>query len=382
MRQSVEGTLTELVRINSISSRTNDKIISYLKARSEALGLRVKLLPYSDERGIQKTNMIALAGIMESDFSLNAKDVELALVGHTDTVPFDPSWTTALQLTERGGALYGRGACDTKGFVAAALIAVESVDLTKLRRPLALVFTADEETGCMGAKELVKANALRARYSIIGEPTSLQPMRAGKGYCLAEIIVRGREGHSAYPALGASAIMRAARLIHSLERIGEELKNQTHADFDPPYTTINIGLITGGTVKNIIAGECRFTLEWRPIPGQSARRVLDLVEQAIADERWRDSDFNCEIKPARIDESVETLNDSPLVRFLEEATGKRAGTVAFGTEAAQMQRLGAQTVVVGPGNIRTAHRTDECVPIAELHMCVRVLARAIERFCL
>jgi acetylornithine deacetylase len=308
--------------------------------------------------------------------------VELALVGHTDTVPYDAAWTRALQLTELDGRLYGRGACDTKGFIAAALTAIESAKLQALRRPLALVLTADEEVGCLGAKRLADAKVLRARYSIVGEPTSLQPMRAGKGYCLAEIIVRGVEGHSAYPSLGASAIFRAARLVSRVERMSVELQAQQVAAFDPPYTTLNVGLINGGSAKNIIAGECRFTLEWRPVPGQKAAHVLELLERAIDEERAKDADYACEVKVIRLDEGMETAAESALVRMLEEATAKTAGTIAFGTEAPQMAALGAQAVVLGPGNIRVAHRTDEFVPVAELHACVRILERAIEHFCL
>jgi acetylornithine deacetylase len=374
---TVEETLTELVRIDSVSMRSNASIISYLAARSESLGLRVKLLPYRDERDVEKVNMIAVAGT-----DAEVIEVELALVGHTDTVPFDTAWTDALQLSERDGKLYGRGACDTKGFIAAALTAVEKVGVHNLRRPLALVFTADEEVGCLGAKQLADARALSARYSIVGEPTSLQPMRAGKGYCLAEITLRGREGHSAYPALGASAIFCAARLIKRIEEIAVELQAEKLAAFDPPYTTLNVGIVHGGTAKNIIAGLCQFTLEWRPLPGQKPDYLLDLVRAAIEEERERDADFNCTLKVRRLDEGMETAASSALVRLLEEATGREAGTIAFGTEAPQMAELGAEAVIFGPGNIRVAHRTDEFVPVEELRECVDILARAIEHFCL
>jgi acetylornithine deacetylase len=377
---TVEETLTELVQLNSVSARPNAEIINLLANRARNLGFNVHLLPYEDERGVEKINMIAVAGIEPGE--AEQIEVELALVGHTDTVPFDSAWTDALRLTERDGKLYGRGACDTKGFIAAALAAIANIDLRKLRRPLALVFTADEEVGCLGAKRLADARALRARYSIVGEPTSLQPMRAGKGYCLAEIIVRGKEGHSAYPALGASAIFRAARLINRLEKIAEELKAEQVATFEPPYTTLNVGLIRGGTAKNIIAGECRFTLEWRPLPGQKASHLIELVNAAIEDERSRDADFDCSLEVIRLDSGMETPVDSALVRLLEETTGREAGTISFGTEAPQMAELGAEAVVFGPGNIRVAHRTDEFVPIEDLRDCVRVLVRAIEHFCL
>lgn len=371
----IEETLAELVGINSVSANSNGEIVAYLSERAEALGFRTRCVSYTDERGVEKLNLIAVAGT-------DSFDVELALVGHTDTVPFDSAWADALQLTEREGKLYGRGACDTKGFIAAALAAVERIGVENLRRPLALVFTADEEIGCLGAKHLSAARALAARYAVVGEPTSLQPMRAGKGYCLAEVMVRGREGHSAYPALGASAIFRAARLVKRIEEIAERLKTENlREEFDPPYTTLNVGVIRGGTAKNIIAGECRFTLEWRPVPGQAAEHALSLVRAAVEDERRADADFDCDVTPTRLDGGMETRAASPLVQLMEEASGKASGTIAFGTEAPQMIELGAEPVVFGPGNIRVAHRTGEFVPVEELHKCVEILSRAIEHFC-
>ena len=153
---TAQQTLAELVAIDSVSSRSNVEIVDYLASRCEAIGLKLKRLPYADVSGIEKLNLIALAGAEFSD----ATAVELALVGHTDTVPYDPSWSEALQLTERDGKLFGRGACDTKAFIAASLTAIAAVDLKTLGRPLALVFTADEEVGLIGAKRLAEARAL------------------------------------------------------------------------------------------------------------------------------------------------------------------------------------------------------------------------------
>src|SRR6185503_20096218 len=365
-----------LVAIDSVSARTNAPILNYLAARCEALGLTVQRFPYREDQGIEKINLLAVAHANGAD-----TDVELVLVGHTDTVPYDPNWTEALSLSERDGKLFGRGACDTKAFIAAALTAVEALDLKNLRRPLALLFTADEEIGLIGAKRFAQQGALRARFAIVGEPTSLQPMRAGKGYCLAEITVKGREAHSAYPSLGTSAVLGAARLIAETEKIGEQLSRETHADFDPPYTTLNVGLVQGGTAKNVVAGACRFTLEWRPIPGQTPGRLLELLKAAIAEETSQDHDLIVEVDAARADQGFETSADSELVTLLEGLTTKAAGTVAFGTEAAQMAELGAEAVVLGPGNIREAHRTGEFVPLAELEACVDVLRQAVEKFC-
>jgi acetylornithine deacetylase len=377
---TVQETLRDLVAIDSVSQRSNVEMISYLATRCEGAGFNVTRFPYVDDTGAEKTNLVAQTSAGDSTAAANSV-VELALVGHTDTVPYDPAWTDALKLTEGDGKLFGRGACDTKAFISAALTAIESINLSELNKSLALVFTADEEIGCLGAKRLAQARPFSARYAIVGEPTSLQPMRAGKGYCLAEIIVRGREAHSAYPQIGASAIMRAARLIGRIERIAEELKLDERAGFDPPYTTMNVGLIEGGTAKNIIAGECKFTLEWRTIPGQDSDYALDLVRQAAADLRRQDADFVCEIDAARADESFETRADSPLVQFLQEVSGKESSTVAFGTEAPSLIDLGAEAVVFGPGDIRVAHRTGEFVPIDQLNECARILQHSIRYFC-
>ena len=336
--------------------------------------MRVRLFPYADERGVEKAQLVAYS-------PQESEDLELVLVGHTDAVPFDPAWDAALRLEERGGNLYGRGACDTKGFIAAALAALAAVDLAALRRPLALVLTADEEVGCLGAKRLAAERPFRARHAVVGEPTSLRPMRAGKGYCLAEVSVRGREAHSAYPHLGASAITRAARLITRVERVAEELARDAHEAFDPPHTTVNVGVVRGGTAKNVVAGECRFTLEWRPVPGQRPELVAELVGREIEALRAADPDFDAALEVTRLDGGMETPADAPLVSALEELTGRGAGTISFGTEAPQMAELGAQAVVFGPGDIRVAHRTGEFVPRAELRAAASILRGVIERFC-
>ena len=382
---SVQQTLAELVAIDSVSSRSNAAIISYLQERCEARGLLVQTYPHIDANGETKINLVAQTSVcdpIERPTQAEAyATVELALVGHTDTVPYDPAWTDALHLTEQDGKLFGRGACDTKAFIAAALTAIEAIDLAKIKKPLALVFTSDEEIGCLGAKRLAAAKSLAARYAIVGEPTSLRPMHAGKGYCLAEISVRGQEAHSAYPQLGRSAIFSAAQLVARIEQIAERLQSDRHDEFDPPYTTLNVGLIDGGSAKNVVAGECRFTLEWRPIPGQKSGHVLDLVKETLADCQRADADFSCDINAGRFDESFETRNESELVKFLESSLSSRAGTVAFGTEAPSMIALGAEAVVFGPGDIRVAHRTGEFVPIEELNQCTEILIQAIRRFC-
>jgi acetylornithine deacetylase len=208
---TVEITLKDLVAFDSVSSRSNAEIIAYLKTRCEARGLNVRTYSHTDENGIEKLNLTATTS--------DDAEIQLALVGHTDTVPYDPNWNEALQLTERDGKLFGRGSCDTKAFIAAALTAIESIELVQLKKPLALVFTADEEIGCLGARRLANAKPFAARYAIVGEPTSLQPMRAGKGYCLAEVTVRGRE---------APQCLSANRRIRNFSRRAFDWTNRKH----------------------------------------------------------------------------------------------------------------------------------------------------------
>lgn len=367
--------LSKLVAFDSTSSRSNTELVDYLAGHVRSLGFEIKLDAIADDKGVEKINLIATAGPRKSRTAL-------AFVGHTDCVPFDPEWTDALKLVEKDGRLYARGAADTKGFIAAAIAAVEDIDLTKLTRGLALVFTHDEEIGCLGAKRLAKDKSLSPAYAIVGEPTSLKPIRAHKGYCLAEITLHGKEGHSAYPDVGVNAIMRAARLLNRIEGITAKLKDESNADFTPPYTTVNVGKIEGGKAKNIIPGRCVFTLEWRPIPGQNVELVYDRVAEAAEALFKEDRTFECEMELLRKDEGTATSPDSALVKFLEEATGHASGTVSFGTEAPEMAALGAEPVICGPGDIKVAHRTGEFVPLLELGRAVEVYGQAVKRFCI
>src|SRR5207253_1104862 len=202
----------------------------------------------------------------------------LSLVGHTDCVPFDEGWTGALRPAREDGKVVGRGAADTKAFLAAMLTAASRTQA----RPLQLVFTADEEVGCLGARHLAEEGAVRPRVAIVGEPTRMIPVLGHKGYCLAEVTVRGIEGHSAYPETGASAILAAGRVLREVERIGEELRAEADPLFAPPHATLNVGLISGGKAKNVIPGLCTLTVEWRPLPSQDPRQVLRLLEEACA----------------------------------------------------------------------------------------------------
>ncbi|MGA9523181.1 MAG: acetylornithine deacetylase [Myxococcaceae bacterium] len=371
--EQLQRTLADLVAIDSTSTRSNTQIIAYLEERLRSLGFTCERHTYRDSSGTEKVNLLGTRGEGRP---------ELALVGHSDCVPFDPAWTDALKLTEANGRLYGRGACDTKGFISAALVALSRFSAAEQKKPLMALFTADEELGCVGAKQLVDAGVGRARFAIVGEPTSLTPIRANKGYCLAEIDVIGKEGHSAYPDTGANAIFHAARFLRRLEDAASHtLRVEQDAAFEPPYTTVNVGTIQGGKAKNVIPGLCRFVVEWRPIPSQPVERVSELLQSLAAELRNEDPKVNIEVRLLRMDRGVDTSPDSEVVRFMANESGKTPETVAFGTEAPQLTQLGAQAVVFGPGDIRVAHQTGEFVPVDELVKCEEILGRALRHFC-
>jgi acetylornithine deacetylase len=373
---ALRSLLGELVAVDTTSSRPNAPLVRLAQRTLEAAGFRTELVPYRDEHGVEKVNLVAVKGGTGGE-----ERAALALVGHSDCVPYDAEWTDALKLTEREGKLYGRGACDTKGFIACALHAATRYT-GELRAPLMVVLTADEELGCEGAKHLVSLGKGRARHAIVGEPTSLVPVRAHKGYCLAEVEVLGKEGHSAYPDSGASAIFRAGRFLQRLEVLARtRLREERDADFEPPFTTVNVGTISGGKAANVIPGACRFWVEWRPIPRQPKERVLELLEGLRQELVREEPGYEARIQVLRVDPAVDTQADAEVVKLLAGMSGNPPITVSFGTEAPQLTELGAQAVVFGPGDIRVAHQTGEYVPVEDLVRCEAYLTRAITHFC-
>lgn len=364
--------LQALVRIDSTSTRPNGHVLDLLEAELRPHGFELRRSRWTDAEGVPKENLICRRGPEHAG--------GLAFIGHTDCVPFDPEWKEALAAPLRDGLVFGRGTADTKGFLAAAVTAAGRTAAGKV--PLTLLFTADEEVGCLGAKQALAEGRIHPRHAIVGEPTSLVPVRAHKGYCAVEVEVRGVEGHSAYPEVGASAIHATGKLFGELEKIGLELKKKPDPAFDPPYTTWNVGVIEGGKARNIIAGSCRFSYEWRPLPGQDPRRALRLLEEACARLAEQSGGrITVDIAPLRVDAAAVTPPDAEIVRFLEGESGNKSTTVPFGTELPEVASMGAEGVVFGPGDIRVAHRTGEHVAVAELEKAADILTRAIERFC-
>jgi acetylornithine deacetylase len=364
--------LRQLVAIDSTSSRSNVPVIDLLEGLVRPLGFESRRLDWRDANGVAKTNLVCRRG----------PDAPggLALVGHTDCVPFDPAWDEALAGVVRDGKVYGRGTADTKGFVACAVAVAART--RAMPRPLHLVFTSDEEVGCTGAKMVQAEGRVKPRHAIVGEPTRLVPVRAHKGYCAIDVTVTGVEGHSAFPDVGASAIHAAGRLLAEIERLQEEMKDEQDRLFSPPWTTFNVGLIQGGKARNILADRCTFSLEWRPIPGQDPERALRLFD-AAAERVAAASGPGIAVAhtPMRLDLAAVTPAEAEIVRFLEAESGNASRTIPFGTELPELAAMGADGCVFGPGDIRVAHRTGEFVEIDQLERCAAILEGAVARFC-
>jgi acetylornithine deacetylase len=393
---SVTEILLDLIAIPSVSSASNRAMIDYARQWLTPNQWAIRTFPYADPNGIEKINLVAVPrrllqhGLPDEVFASpigssvarrsredDVPSVELALVCHTDTVPYPDNWPEAVHPKVTNGRVYGRGACDVKGFLACILAAVGDPEVSE--QSLAVVLTADEEIGCVGAKRLLGEKRLNARNAVVGEPTQLHPVIAGKGYALGEVVVLGKAAHSAFPQAGRSAILDAATLIDSIRKIGLRAATERHERFDPPFTTVNIGTISGGTAKNIVPAECRFLVEWRPVPGQNERWIADLIREELARAQGEDPGLQATFEPIRIDPGFETDRQSKLVGELERLSRHAAVAVAFGTEAPYLKKLGAETVVFGPGDMKTAHSVEENVPVEELERCVEILSSLTAR---
>jgi acetylornithine deacetylase len=368
---SAASHLSHLIPMDSVSRLSNRPVIDYAETALRANGWRTTRLEYADESGVGKHNLVGAPPGQDA----TVKAVDLTFVCHTDTVPHSASWTNALTPQLEAGKIHGCGACDVKGFLACLLAAVESPVASTYVPGLRILLTADEEVGCIGAARLLAADLVRPRRVVIGEPTSLHVARAGKGYCLASVTVVGREAHSAHPDRGASAIYAAARLISEIEAYGGKLTQDRHPFFDPGFTTVNVGTIRGGAAKNIIPGSCEFLVEWRPIPGQAADRVLGHIGQVAEAIKQLDPRLDVRIESLRQQPGFETSADASLVSRIVEDSGRPAASISFASEASLFRSIAEEVVVFGPGDMRTAHSDREFVPVAELESAVEILTR-------
>lgn len=366
-----------LVRFPTVSSESNLDLISYVQDVLEGFGADSRLFP--DEDG-GKANLWVTLG--------PADKPGVVLSGHTDVVPVTgQNWSRdPFQPWTRQGRLYGRGSADMKGFIACILVALESIDLDRLRRPLHMALSYDEEVGCAGVRSLVDylaALEIKPALCVVGEPTSMVVVTAHKGIRLLETRVNGLAGHSSAPEKGVNAIVTAANLIAAIDAMAAEARARDQQDdrFEPPWTTFNIGRISGGSAVNIIAGEAVFEWEFRPVPGydgdRAIARIQEFAEEMILPALRRTApgaaiEFHQTASAPALDG---TANQDAASFVLALLKSNQTGTVSFATEAGHFQTTaGIPTVVCGPGSIEQAHKADEFIEIDQLNQGVKFVA--------
>lgn len=372
--------LKTLIKHPSISStdpkhdQSNLEVIHALAEWLEALHFDVRIIPVSKS----KSNLIATLGEPQAGAGL-------VLAGHTDTVPYDQErWNSdPFRLTEKDQRLYGLGSTDMKSFFGIALEAVKMFDARQFKAPLVIVATADEESTMAGARLLFEQGIQLGKYAVIGEPTSLKPVRMHKGVMMEAIRVHGKSGHSSNPALGASALEGMHRVLSELIEWRRELQaSHRNPIFEVEVPTLNLGAIRGGDSPNRICAYCETLIDLRPLPGMELTDLRESLRQrlkrALADEPGLSLAVRSlfEGLPA-----FETAPDSALIRACESLTGHAAQAVAFGTEAPFFSRLGMETVVIGPGSIDQAHQPDEFLPMNQIEPAIELIRKLIQRYC-
>jgi acetylornithine deacetylase len=368
--------LRELVAISTPSSVSNIGLLDWVAEFVGRHGWRTEYLRYEDERGTAKANLIAWPGSLDL-----RKHLDLAFICHSDTVPYHADWLGALALEERDGYLHGCGSCDVKGSLACFLAAISELSSETILPGVGLILTADEEVGCKGMERLLADRSFSIGAAIVSEPTSLRSGVAGKGYGLARVMVEGREAHSAFPQQGVSAISVAARLIGAIEDAFADTLDASDPLFDPlfdpPCTTINIGVISGGTAKNILAGSCTFLVEWRPVPGEEPGRVLASIRRLAEDAQRAEPRATIRVEALRDERGFAPAAGGALQSRLSSLLSSFPIGISFGSEASRVARIAHEVIVIGPGDMRTAHSDRECVPVAELDLWTQTLKELI-----
>jgi acetylornithine deacetylase len=316
----------------------------------------------------------------------------IVLSGHTDVVPVQgQSWTAdPFAVAEREGRLYGRGTADMKGFVALSMALAARIDKSRLKSPLWLALSYDEEIGCFGVPGLIAALVQREdRPSavIVGEPTGMRPVNKHKGVSVLRLDVRGKPAHSSLPQLGSSAIVTVASIISYLNKsfAARRVFGPFSEGLVPPYSTFNAGRIEGGSAVNIIPAACSLDFEVRNVPEENASGILNNIERFIAEELTPGPEG--EILPAEIRlsrkiwcPSLEPERDGAAERLALDLTGlSAAGSVPFGTEAGFFQKAKLSAIVCGPGSIMQAHQPDEFIELAEFQAGVEFMERLGQR---
>lgn len=374
--------LDRLVKFPTVSRESNLELVDWLEGYLSEQGVKC-FRHWNEDR--QKAALIAHAGPW----------IEGAVVlsGHSDVVPVEgQDWTSdPWVVVERDGRLYGRGTCDMKGYVALAVWAVVEAQARGVARPLQLALSYDEEVGCTGAPPMIRTMqevVPKGEIALIGEPSRMRVITGHKGGTGYAVHVKGYEVHSSLLPEGVSAVMEAARLIQWVNDHNDAIQAKEPgaigARFHPPFTTLHVGRITGGTADNITAGDCRFAVEMRCVPDddidahagafRAAAEALDAKLKAKRPEAGVHLDKFFDVSPLRPEV------DGPAEALARALTGENAtGVVSYGTEAGQFQDAGYSAVVVGPGDIAQAHQADECLEVSEFQAGQRFMERLLER---
>lgn len=370
--------LQTLVGFDTTSRESNLHLIEYVRDYLAGFGV-VSELVYNKERS--KANLFASVGPLGLP--------GIVLSGHTDVVPVDGQpWTVPpFELTERNGKLFGRGTADMKGYIACVLALVPALVEAPLRVPVHIALSYDEEVGCLGVRSLLKVleeRPVKPMLCIIGEPTELKPVLGHKGKLAMRCDVHGEACHSAYTPSGVNAIEHAAELIGELGRIGQRLRHKQDARFDPPFSTVQTGVISGGKALNIVPADCRFDFEVRALPSQDPSEVADelkaYAEQQVLP-RMQAVSAQSAIRFTALSAYPGLVTDerSQAAELIAAFSGSRDfGTVAFGTEGGLFDAVGIPTVVCGPGSMDQGHKPDEFVRMEQLLGCDAMLWRMLE----
>ena len=372
--------LQQLVSTPSVSStdaswdQGNRAVIDLLATWLSDLGFKTDIINVNSDGS--KANLIA---------TLGSGPGGLVLAGHSDTVPFDEGlWkSNPLGITERDNRLYGLGSTDMKGFFPLAIAAASAFKDANLKQPLIILATADEESSMDGARALAAAGRPKARAAIIGEPTSLVPVRMHKGIMMESIKVTGAAGHSSNPDLGQNALEGMHAVIGDLMAFRHQLKEKYSDDlFEVAYPTLNLGCIHGGDSPNRICGAAELHFDLRMTPrgdNATARAQINERMTKLGEQLSLGIDMLPLIKSI---EPFEQAPDCELIRVAEKLTGHQAQAVAFATEAPFMQQLGMETIVMGPGSIDRAHQPDEYLELEQIEPCIALLQNCIRHYCL
>jgi acetylornithine deacetylase len=379
---TTEDILAKLVGFDTTSRDSNIPLIAWVEDYLNQFNVPHFRIDYEEGH---KTNLYATIG----------PDVGggIVLSGHTDVVPVDgQDWhTDPFTLTEKDGLLYGRGSADMKGFIAVALALVPEFVKLDLRVPIHLAFSCDEEVGCKGVRPLVdflRNHAKKPSAAIIGEPTSMRVVNGHKSAVRFSTEVTGHESHSALTDRGVNAIMVAGEIIHEISKIREELIaiGDESQRYDPPYSTIHVGVISGGTANNIVPKTCSFNWETRLLPNADENYVPDritaLTRKLEPAMKAVSPDAGIHFEQANAIPGLAAEKNSPAEQLaLHCSHTNSTHTVSYGTEAGLFQQAGIPAVVCGPGSIEQAHKPDEFIAVSELQACEVFLRRLAARCC-